>query len=85
MVAILFTIKIEGDHDLSYDWTWRINLLVYSPTDFNDTSQLNAVQRGICLLQDRFKSSRLAGHNIMRHAALGNDVMRSDKMIMLKT
>lgn len=47
---ILFTIKNEGDHNLRYDWTRQTYL--YSPTDHNDTLQLNTVHRVVCLLQD---------------------------------
>lgn len=48
------------------------NINLYSTTDYNDTSQHKC---------SPVWSSCLAGHNIMRHAALGNNVMRSDLMI----
>lgn len=58
MIAILFTIKMEDDHDFRYD---TIRQYIFY-TDYSDTLQLNAAQLGVCLHKDRFNQHDLEGN-----------------------
>lgn len=70
-MVILFMIKMEGDHDLSYDRT-PTDIFIYIPIDNIDISQLNA---------DEIIKIGGGWHDYMRHVALNNDAVRSKTII----
>lgn len=70
-MVILLMIKMEGDHDLSYDRT-PTDIFIYIPIDNIDISQLNA---------DEIITIGGGWHDYMRHVALNNDAVRSKTII----
>lgn len=76
IMAIIFTIKMKDDHDLSYD----SNRLYISLAQLIILTHCNWTH-GVCLYQDWSRLIQLGGGGTMQRAALSNDAVRSDTII----